>query len=265
MNNTSKTMEVPIQFQFIAPSTVLMLMVIGTGLVDQVYTDVDLSKRISIEDGALWMCFLFFVTVACIWRSYQARQLANGGKITGMDVEFVAVLNAFTFAQLATAFGEFRLSIEPEKNSVVIRRLNAVGDWSLLLFLGWTVIWGRHLRRGWDFQHNLVIYAASLLGYVPIVIHRTSFYFVLGVAITLSCIALYETYKIHYYRNNVKKLFYSLLPLTICFYIFRLLAYIFAGYGWYLTYAHITLFALMSSLTNRLYVQILKEVNEHKH
>jgi len=94
------------------------------------------------------------------------------------------------------------------------------------------------------------------------------FFFVLGISVVLAVLALYETYKIHYFRRQIPQLFFALLFIIPSFYITRInffLNLLQSDQTPVFTYFYLTLFTLITALTNRLQLRILIEVNEFKH
>nr|XP_002128085.1 uncharacterized protein LOC100181757 [Ciona intestinalis] len=260
-------MAIPFDLQVLAPFSVLSITVIWTGIFDQSYTSSgSVLKELEGSTATnIWTFVCYFFMAACFWRVYEAWKYSNQVKITRVDVYFVSVLNGLALLQFAAHFLNYQSHFEPAKNVTTILRMSAMQDWSMLPFLAWNVSWSRHVRRGWTPWHNWMMCGLASISYFLTLIHRTSFFFLLGIAVTLSGIAVYETYKIHFYRAGIKPLFYVILSLHLIFYTASLLDFIILDFGWIFTYLSVTAFALMTALTNRLYIKILKEVNEHKY
>uniref|UniRef100_H2YIM4 Uncharacterized protein n=1 Tax=Ciona savignyi TaxID=51511 RepID=H2YIM4_CIOSA len=261
-------MGLPFDLQVLAPFSVLSVTVIWTGIFDPSYTTAsgyDSKQLTSGTESNVWTFVTYFFMAACFWRIFQAWTLSNQVKITRIDVYFVSVLNGLALLQFAAHYINYQSHFAAGEHETTIRRMTSMQDWSLLPFLAWTVSWSRHIRRGWTPWHIWTMSVSASISYFLTLVHRTSFFFLLGIAVTLGCIAVYETYKIHFYRKGVRPIFYAILSLHVVFYVAYVLDFVFNAYGWFFPYISVTSFALMTALTNRLYIKILKEVNEHKH
>ena len=109
--------------------------------------------------------------------------------------------------------------------------------------------------------------AVSIFGHYITVIHSL-FYFLFGISVALAVLALYETYKIHYFRRQIPQLFFALVFIIPLFSIVRL-NFLFnvveSDKSSVFVYLYLTLFTLTTALTNRMQLRILIEVNEFKH
>ena len=112
-----------------------------------------------------------------------------------------------------------------------------------------------------------VVLFLSTFGHLLCLVHYSVFYFLLGITVALSCLTAYETYKIHYYRPQVTELFFALLVLIVSFYMVRVnfeLNVFNSDSRLVTVYAYVTLFTLITALTNRLHLRILIDVNEFR-
>ncbi|XP_076807185.1 uncharacterized protein LOC143450501 [Clavelina lepadiformis] len=261
-------LRIPYELRFLAPFCLLTVLVVWNGIFDDSYNLKEAeaqAKKLPESAGTYWNVVLLFFAGTCFYRFIDAWQLARDRKITQVDLYFVTVLSGFALLQYASSYSLFNAFVNPEGNAILISRMTALKDWSVLPVFGWVVAWSRHVRRGWMPGLNWTVCIVASLSFFVCVIHRFSFYFLLGVGLTLSCIALYETYKVHFYRSQVGVLFYVLLFLHVFFFVTRLLDFVTDDFGWLWTYMFMTSFALIVALANKLYVRILIEVNEHKY
>ena len=96
-------------------------------------------------------------------------------------------------------------------------------------------------------------------------LHIASFYFLLGIASTLSAISVHEFYKVHFYRDNVKLVHRVLLLLHFIFFVLNIVDFFFHD-KFSIPFAHISLliFLIIGNIMNYIYIKVLVEVNEHK-
>jgi len=130
---------------FLAPLVNLILFSIWFGFFDDVYGDAVFTSRQESHPGWIWTCIVLFFMTACIWRCYEAWSLVGEKKITLLDMYFTCALNLMALVHFSAHFIALR-NLRHKDNML---RMACLGEWSLLPFLGWTVVWSRHVRRGW--------------------------------------------------------------------------------------------------------------------
>jgi len=201
-----------------------------------------------------------FLACTCFMRFLSSFKLSSTRKITSLDVYYIYVANILTLMDsycFWTIINGAKVE-EPEK----LGKLEVIQRLFTISFLIWTVVWSRHIRRGWNPIPNWMFCGiVSLLGYTMIY-HAYSFYFLLCICATMSLISVHEFYKIHFYRSRVKMLH----RLLILFHISLVACHLYSFNAGGLPMLRIcqVLFLSISNCVYFMFVSVLIEVNEHK-
>ncbi|XP_039250618.1 uncharacterized protein LOC120328247 [Styela clava] len=243
------------------------------GLFDSSYRDDERINSMLIRSSDVWAaewCKVHMLLTACSavilirgWRKTQHK------KITVLDFFFLFIFIGLTLMESVGMYLNYRnhlpdITLPNDFLFKRIARLNAFSDWASLPLLGWIIAWSRHVRRGWYPKRNRLVFAASVTVFFLAIIHPTAYVFGLSVVGVLSCIALYECYKVHFYRPGIKAMFWISLLTCILFCLIRISSFVFKPVNWIVFYFNVLSLASTTTTVSLMYLRILENVNEHK-
>lgn len=240
---------------------------VEAGLFDSSYSNVERLHGLSEQTWPLlWkrlhLSFLIIPAILCcrgLWKT-QTR------KITVLDFHFLVVFSGFTFMEVVGSYliyVSYFQSLPEEEFLQKVLRIRAYTDWATLPMLAWIVAWSRHVRRGWYQRRNVIVFGLAVVSFMMTIIHSTMYAFLICIVGVLSNIAVYEFYKIHFFRSGVKSLFWIIIVSNVLFCASSLYGSLLSG-GWTLVYINTISLVCMTTTVSVMFVKVLEEINEHK-